>query len=270
MKQKTRRILRVTLCATLALCSFLVLLAPQIAERLTRTNFYETAQLNTVCIDVPEGWGTGFAIRRTNRNGNPRLFVWTARHVVHGVDKLSALVFIRDADHKRVSSIRLDVKRVWETDADAALLWVDCPVGFFTGLQFDKTLPPLGSDLFAVGNGYGPAYDGIVTKGIVSQFGIVRNPERGLDWEVTDATTTEFNGGVSGGAVFSERTHKIVGIAVGSTHHGMNVYLPTREILRAAQAAGIEWAVFGDECPTDEELQRKPPARSVWQLLFGR
>ena len=268
MKQKAPSVLRRirnNLCIILALC---LSLAPLVSRMLPQTNFYETVQLNTVLVDVPDGWGTGFAIRRINKNGNQRLFVWTARHVVHALTPVSVVIFVRDAEHRRVSSIRLDVKRVWETDADAALLWIDCPAGMFTGIEFDRELPALGSDIFAVGNGDGPVYDGVVTKGIVSQFGIPPNPARGLDWEVIDATTTEFNGGVSGGAVISERTHKVVGIAVGSTHHGMNVYLPTREVLRSAKAAGIEWAVFGAECPTDEELLKKPSA-NLWRTFFG-
>lgn len=233
------------------------------------SNFYESAQFNTVLVDVPDGWGTGFAIRRTNPNGNPRLFVWTARHVVHGISDVSAIVYVRDSEHKRISTIRLSVKRVWETSADAALLWLDCPAGLFTGgLEFDTKLPALGQPVFAVGNGDGPVYDGIVTSGIVSQFGIPQNSEHGISWEVTDATTAELNSGVSGGAVFSERTHKVIGIAVGSTHHGMNVYLPTREILKAARESKIEWAVFGNSCPADSELIPKP-TRSIWNILFG-
>jgi S1-C subfamily serine protease len=267
VKKKTQRVelCLVLILIFLLLASFIRLLTPE-------PNYYERAQLNTALVDVPNGWGTGFAVRRTNPNGNPRLFIWTARHVVHShpQSKIELAIFLRDAEHRRISAVPLTVKRVWELDADAALLWVDCPVGMFTGLQFDMRTPELGEPVFAVGNAHGPGYDGSVLQGIVSQFGVAKAEEHGIGWDMTDLTTAAFQPGVSGGPVVSERSHNVIGIAVGSSQHGSNVYLPTREILRSAREAGLEWAVLGSVCPADVDLIAEPDGFELMKELFEK
>lgn len=233
-------------------------------------NFYETAQLGTVLIDVPDGWGTGFVIKRKNALGQTRIFIWTAKHVVENEPRVNVAVLLRDADHKRFSTLSFPVQRVWKTDSDCALLWIDAPAAMFSSLRFDEKLPKLGAPVFVCSNHYGPVYDGAITDGIVSQFGVAQNRKRGIGWPMTDQTTAAINPGCSGGAVFSSGTHGVIGMAVGTSGDGVSVYIPERVIAESARKAGIAWAVDDKRCPPDSQLVLGPVVdalEKLWLLL---
>lgn len=235
-------------------------------------NFYETAQRGSVIIDIPGGWGSGVIIKRKNALGQTRIFVWTARHVVADENEVAVMVGVRNSQHFRVGTLKYPVGRVWETQADAALLWIDAPAdNFETALRFDDELPALGQRVFACTNPHGIVYDGVLTDGIVSQFGVAYNPRVGIVWEMADVTTAAFSPGSSGGPLFSERTHGIIGISVGTAGNGVNVYLPTRVINRAARNAGVGWAVdSGGICPPDSQLKLGPVVKAlekIWKNL---
>ena len=249
---------------SVAIAALAISLALSVSTPRTTYNFYETAQLSTVLVDVPDGWGSGFVIKRRNSSGT-RLFVWTAGHVVDDAPATGVIVFIRTPEGNRVGQIRYPVIRTWRTDADAALLQIEAPAENFPDISIDADRPALGQPVFAVGNHHGSTYDGTITVGIVSQFGVARNDEKGLTWDLADQTTAEFNRGSSGGPVFSEHSHGVIGIAVGTSGNGINVYLPSRAIARAASAAGIGWAVTGETCPEDAELRALPI--DVWTRI---
>lgn len=250
-----------TVCLLLAIACLIVFTKP------AALNVYTRAQLGTVLIDVPGGWGTGFVIRRTNPDGNSRVFVWTARHVVEDEPGVSVMVFVRDAEHRRLPAIRFPVLRVWKMyHTDAALLWVDASPAAFVACEFDEKLPALGDKLFVCANSFGPIYDGMITDGIVSQFGLVFNPARGIDWPMSDQMTAAVSPGGSGGPVFSQNSNRVIGMAVGTAGNSINVYLPTRELLRAATEANVAWAIHGESCPSDERLRDLAPV-DVWDFI---
>lgn len=91
-------------------------------------NQYEKAQIQTVLVRTPEGTGTGVVVQRANTFKQPRLFVWTAAHVVGDFHQVE---IVRPG---RENFAKVDCETVWsalviarDEHIDIALLWLDSP-----------------------------------------------------------------------------------------------------------------------------------------------
>ena len=224
-----------------------------------RSNPAVSAQKATVSVKAKTGEGSGVVIRRENRFGQPRLFVWTAAHVVDGADDYAVVSrqIIRNEGHK-VGTLDFKAKLILRSDAsvDLALLWLDAPLGYFSGAEFDTGELRIGQPLYHVGNFFGETFDDSFSTGVLSQFGA----HPGKDWPWGDAfldqMTTLIVPGSSGGPVFNAENDKLVGIAVGwAGLPGISFFVPLRTIIPFSHQTGFDWAVYGSWCPTDAELR---------------
>lgn len=219
-----------------------------------KTN-YTTAQLATVMVETDDGYGSGVVVKRLNSAGEVRLFVWTVNHVMGNFHEALIKLHVRNNGNKVGTSIFHAREIYSDKDDDLALLWLDAPATFFPSVEFGGVSPlEVGDRVYAVGNAYGSVYDGTVTQGIISQVGISYMPDHGLEWRVADQTTAAVSPGMSGGPVFSEKSGKVIGLAVGTNGNGINVFLPVRAIEEFVFCRGIEWALSDGECPSDEKL----------------
>lgn len=215
---------------------------------------FNTAQDSTVIVKSPSGAsGSGSVIRRVNRDGSPRLFVWTAAHVVDDADTFGIESRVRNAGFER-DAANFAVFVVFRAPAeDIALLALDAPDGFFRYAQFDNVEQrPIGSEVFHVGNFFGAdAFDDSVSWGRISQIGV--RPDAGWDWKSIDQADMVIIPGSSGGPLFSSESNRILGIVVGWPRMpGINFYVPLRTIRKVSP----EWAVYGNDCPSDQWLDK--------------
>lgn len=177
------------------------------------------------------------------------VFVWTAAHVVEGVNEVLVVQPIRSMFEK-VGSIEVKARVVVRNEAnDVALLQVEgSPIRLFHGARFDKNMPPpRGTKLFHCGNFFGKIFDGSISTGVVSQIGVQSAPES--PWPVIDQTDLLILPGSSGGPIFRDDNQKVVGLATGIFGGHVNVYVPVR-VLRATAA----WAVDDTICPSLVDL----------------
>lgn len=221
-------------------------------QRVAERRSYEHMQQSTVLIVASDGSGSGVVIERW-----PHSFIWTANHVVENDSEVGVKQFIR-AGGRKVGEVVFKARVIArDAERDIALLWLDCPVGFFRAADFaDDSISMVGTPLTHVGNVLGGEFDGSVSTGIVSQVGV--HPEKsGWPWTqpLDQGTFAAFYGG-SGGPVFYQRSHKVAGLLVGGlVGKGYINYVPVREISKFARKAGVSWAVNGRGCPSDGLLE---------------
>lgn len=233
-------------------------------------NPFETAQLQTVLIVRPDGGqGSGVIFKRVNRDGNTRLFVWTAAHVVKGVDRVDVVRYVRNEGDK-VGELRFKALIVDRSDSlnDVALLWLNAPASQFEAAEFEFDSPRVGDVLFHVGNFFGGDFDGSVSRGVLSQIGV--HPHLGWLWNVTDQYAGAAVPGSSGGPVFDLRG-RVVGLIVGGAgagQWGFVSFVPVRVISAFARGSGISWAVRGGYCPNDDTLKQRVINSSDAQKLI--
>jgi len=213
-------------------------------------NKYEQAQNATVLIESAHGFGSGFVVQR-----GPRLFVWTAAHVVRECNLLKIRQVIRFEGHKVGESAFLATVIARDEKLDLALLYLDAPGNYFSPVRFSHTdVLPVGVELYHVGNFAGPRLDGSVSTGILSQIGISPGFD-GWPWPVVDQMTTIIVPGSSGGPVFTGNG-SVVGVAVGHVSPGVEFFVPLRAMILFTQQHNVRFALGANYCPSDGELYR--------------
>src|ERR1044071_7357055 len=126
---------------------------------------YERAQAQTILVETDHGFGSGVVIERQGR-----VFVWTAAHVVKNTAKVVCHRALRYRGQKAGEMVFPGHVLVRLPGVDAALLLLEAPPQALAGAQWGDSAPlAVGTPLFHVGNLYGPAFDGSVTVGVVSQ-----------------------------------------------------------------------------------------------------
>lgn len=221
-------------------------------------NRFETAQSQTLLVESPESWGSGIVVTRTNSYGNFRIFLWTASHVIGDApyDLQAHKVFRFEGSKAGKASFIARVIGV-SSELDIALLWVDAPPAFdIAGAEFAGVAPlRVGTPIFHVGNFLGTRFDGSVSTGIISQLGVHPGyPQEQWPWALLDQTDSTAMPGSSGGPM-STHDGLVVGILVAGEAPTVNCFVPNRVIARWARSQFLEWAMYGDECPTDVELE---------------
>lgn len=211
-------------------------------------HFPEKTQLASVLIKSDEGSGSGVVIKRQDK-----LFVWTAGHVVAKDSSVKVIIFARDHNKQRALALVFNATVIGRLEkADSALLRLYAPPQFFSDVEFDPSIPLAGDRVLVVSSPHGREHDSMITDGVISQFGFDLTEEANdPKWTLIDMTSAAINPGSSGGAVYDLRTEKIIGLAVGTEGDGINFYLP----VRAMQGQGFDWALFGNDCPTEAQLE---------------
>jgi S1-C subfamily serine protease len=214
---------------------------------------YGKEQLATVILRDAEGTGSGAVVRRTNSQGNTRLFIWTAAHVVSASDEVVVETKVRN-EYRKVGTVSFKARVIMRAPAeDIALLWLDAPEGFFNYVQFDDVgQRDIGAEVFHVGNFLG-SMDDSVSWGRVSQQGV----DGGNIWRSIDQADMVILPGSSGGPLFSHDSRRILGIVVGWPRQpGVCFYVPLRTIRGVALRDSVYWAVYGDFSPEDSALDK--------------
>lgn len=230
-------------------------------------NKYQTAQESVALLETDTGYGSGFIIQRWSiADSKPRLFVWTAAHVVRGSDTVKVrrtLHFNGTKAGEMIFSAKVILRL---RNADAALLWVDAPPGAFAAVEFSATEPVIGSSIFHVGNLL-KEFDSSVSRGIVSQTG-VRPAGSEWPWEVVDQTDLNITPGSSGGPVF-DNSGKVIGIVVGGPaqgRSGIGCFVPVRALL--ADPVSATWAISGSKwCAPDSLLDVMAKAAELPKVI---
>lgn len=233
----------------------------------------ERAARSEVLIRTTLGTGSGVTLVRTTKAGNKVVFVWTAGHVVAGLNEVLVVQPIRN----RVSHIGEKTFRAMVVMRDArldiALLQLDSSASkYFSNAKFDGNEPPaLGSRIFHIGNFFGNFADGMVSEGVLGQTGVGVGVE-GFPWPVADATTMGIVPGCSGGPVFRSDNGRVIGLVVGARRDAcLSIFVPVRALRLLAS-----WAVDNTHCPGLSallELQARarvePPKENIIDLLGG-
>lgn len=220
-------------------------------------NEFIKAQRQTVLIENDGGSGSGVVIRRENKDGKVRLFIWTADHVMRGYDTAKVRQYIRH-EGRRAGFVEYTAKVIGRSPAkDCALLWLNAPGDAFGAAEFDSLTPPVvGSEMLHVGNVLGKDFDGSVSVGVLSQVAVAPERVQGWPWGVVDQITCQALFGGSGGPVFKRSNQKVAGLLVGGlVGSGYITYTPVREIYDYAKKNGLFWAVYGDFAPSDVLLE---------------
>jgi len=229
-------------------------------QRLSERDSYARMQESTALVVASDGQGSGVVIERGSR-----VFIWTANHVVDKSSEVVVKRFIR-TEGRKVGEISFRARLIArDAERDIALLWVDCPAGFFRAAKFGGGILPVGVRLTHVGNVLGAEFDGSVSSGILSQVG-VRPDDPAWPWRhpTDQGTFSAFYGG-SGGPVFYK--DKVVGILVGGlVGRGYINYVPVREILVFARKNGLSWSVYGSRCPSDDALNELVSRTAVFSI----
>jgi len=213
-------------------------------------NRYEHAQSQTVFIQAPESSGSGFVIERISvSDGKPRLFIWTAAHVVDDCDEVSVHRILHYNGH-RSGKMVFSAKVILRLSCDSALLSLNAPPGAFAPASFANRAPlPIGTPIFHVGNFLGILFEGSVSHGYTSQVGLSVGP-----WSAVDQADISAAPGASGGPVFLDTSGAVLGILVGgpaAASRGIVCYVPVRIFEQAAVDQHFGWAVRGRYCPDD-------------------
>lgn len=250
----------VSLCLVATL--LVILLTPDkpvVAFHSTGNKFQDAQeQVGLVSYKTPEGAtasGSGVVIRRISiTDGKPRLFVWTAKHVVSDTDEVSFRRILHYNGTKKGEMVFTAKVLFRLPNTDAALLWLDAPPEAFAASSFAtaEAIAP-GSAVFHVGN-FLRQFDGSVSRGTVSQTGI--KPEILFwPWALVDQTDLRILPGSSGGPIFSEASGKVIGLIVGGPNQGtlgIGCYVPVRVLI--ADCGAGSWAIYGRFCPSDDLL----------------
>jgi len=165
-----------------------------------------------VTIFANAGQGSGFAVGRGDQ-------ILTAAHVVSG----SKFVKVATVDGQQYYGEVLHANAV----RDLALIKLDR--GQLKPLAIAASVPPEGSEVYAVGSPMGEKFSMSVTKGIVSGL---RN-EAGMDYLQSDVNVLP---GSSGGPLL-DADGNVIGVALGGIAFagapvGMNFFTPARDLLK--------------------------------------
>lgn len=208
-------------------------------------------QEQIVLLKLSDGQGSGVVIERENADGDKRVFIWTAEHVVKGHTKVQIIKSIR-TEGNRVGESTFSAEVIGRDDAkDLALLWVHAPAGFFRAAEFAPREPiQVGTPLVLAGNVSGSTFDDSLSLGIMSGIGY-----KTRNWELTDQAALAGYFGCSGGPIFRQNERDVVGITVGMIPgSGFMQFVPVRIIENFANENVLHWAVRGDWCPGDKLL----------------
>lgn len=224
-----------------------------VAYQPAHLNRYEKAQTQTVLVKSETGTGSGFVIERKSVEDNqPRLFIWTAAHVVDDVDEVEVHRILHYNGH-RAGEMVFKARVLLRLPTDAALLFLNAPPGVFTPVEFSDGAPPrVGTPIFHVGNFLGLLFEGSVSHGYSSQVGLTAGP-----WSAVDEADLSAAPGASGGPVYLDATGQVLGILVGgpdSATKRIVCYVPVRVFERGAKEKQFGWAVRGHYCPADAML----------------
>lgn len=219
---------------------------------------YERAKAQTVLLrDGDKGSGSGFVVRRyTLDTHEPRLFVWTAKHVAEGAGELSAEQFYHSGGRK-LGKQTFRARKIYEfPDIDVALLVLDAPDDKVGHGNFADSLPVVpGTPVFQTGNFYGDRFDNTLTFGRMAQTG-VRPKDEDFPWRITDQADINVAPGCSGGPVFN-MAGEVIGLVGGGPTRGLEgvcLFIPVREIVQQATEKDFMWAVNGSWCPSDKTI----------------
>jgi S1-C subfamily serine protease len=214
---------------------------------------YEAPRAATVKIKGA-GTGTGVLIRRiTIDTRQPRLFAWTAKHAVVGVNEVSAIRVYHGSNGKYTQVISPGTV-IYRSECDAALVSVEGSLELYGYAEFDLTDNPIGTPIFHVGNLLGD-FDTSLTQGIISQRNLNRSVAPGWPWDLTDQSDLVICPGSSGGPVFSSRG--IIGLVVGGPEQGklgIACYVPVRLLLAETTKDHMDWSIVGKYCPSDKTV----------------
>jgi S1-C subfamily serine protease len=220
---------------------------------------YASAQRANPIIQTTRGSGSGVVVRRTNVNGQTRLFVWTAAHVVRDMNEVKIESRVRN-EFRKVGNVTFTARPIFrDAKNDLALLWLDAPDGYFDYVRFDSVNHPIGTEVYHVGNFLGSMrFDDSVSWGRVSNLGIKPEEFEGWPWaNPIDQADMVILPGSSGGGLFSTESRRVIGIVVGwPTMPGVCFYVPLRTLVSVTQEAGYDWAVYGGACPRDSLLDK--------------
>jgi S1-C subfamily serine protease len=231
----------------------------------------ERAARSEVLIRSALGTGSGVTLIRYTKAGNKVVFVWTAGHVVVGLNEVLVVKPIRNRVSKIGEKTFKAVVVMRDERLDIALLQLDSSAAaHFASAEFDGNQPPaLGSRIFHIGNFFGDFADGLVSEGVLGQTGVGAGIE-GFPWPVADATTMVTAPGSSGGPIFRGDNSKVIGLLVGGRRDvPLNIFVPVRAMRTLAP-----WAVDNTYCPSLGELltlqvraRVEPPKETLLDLL---
>lgn len=110
---------------------------------------------------------------------------------------------------------------------DVAL--IKCPESIFSPLSITLLIPPLGSNLYAIGSPLGEKYEQTISKGIVSGF----RKTDDINYIQSDVA---INPGSSGGPIINENGN-VIGIAVAKLMNadGISFIIPIKDALKALE-----------------------------------
>jgi S1-C subfamily serine protease len=224
-----------------------------------------SAKSVSMLVDTPSGSGTGVTVKRENLHGDTRVFLWTAAHVICDSPlSVHAKIIFRESGQK-AGSAEFPARLLFVDPAtDLALFWVHVPAAFTHSAVFSTDPPAVGDPIFHVGNFLGENFDNSVSVGIVSQLNVLPSLP-GWFWPSVDQADITVLPGGSGGGVFSATSGEVVGIMVAGLP-GVAAYVPTRTVIEVATAAGLEWSVSGEYCPSDTGLTA---LADLWDALFS-
>lgn len=213
-------------------------------------NKFERAQDSCVLIENPnKSSGSGFPVQC-----GPKLFVWTAAHVVSAVNETKVTQVIRSEGFKAGEIFFPAVVVARDSESDLALLWVQhAPLNYFSPIKFaSNSIPRVGAPVYHAGNFLGRAFDRSVSQGIISQTGV--DVPR---WRTVDQANLAVIYGSSGGPLFDE-SENVLGVIVGLHPRipGITFFVPVREVESFGKLHNVSWAMKGTWPATDEELKR--------------
>lgn len=230
---------------------------------------YEALQSETVTVDTDDGTGSGVVIVRGDRT-----FVWTAAHVVTHFSSVDVKQSFRYNGATAGEQI-FPAQVICRMDNDIALLWVHCPPGKLAGARWTSDSVGVGCSVISIGTLNGK-FDGSVSIGIVSQVGVSQGSH--MPWKCADQATTVVYPGASGGPIFFQG--QIAGLVVGWPGlPQVSLFVPVRDIYRAARESNILWAMWGRECPCSDKVLKDavksaaPPEQDVdafLKMLLGK
>lgn len=213
---------------------------------------HELAQRQTVLVVSGRAQGSGVVVSRANETGK-RFFVWTAAHVVKDSYDVTIKQIIRHEGRKSGEIVFTGQVLFSDSQLDVALIWLHCPPGIFTGIEFaSPEVSQINTPVFHVGNWFGAGFDGSFSKGVISQIG-VKPDFLGWDWPLLDQAALVATPGSSGGGIFRESDGKVLGLVVaGPGPWGFVCYVPVRLF---ESHSVFHYAAWGDTCPADSTLQ---------------
>lgn len=228
-----------------------------------RLNKYQHAQRATLLVEASTGYGTGFVVQRGNK-----LFVWTANHVIGNDNEVKIRSIIRFASTKVGESTFAAKVIARDAAMDIALLHLEAPPSYFESVTFGPiAAADVGTEVYHVGNFFGPALDNSVSTGIVSQVG-VSDDSFSWQWIIADQASCAIVSGSSGGPIFSG-DGKVIGVAV-ARRDVASFFVPVRALAVFAEANNVRFALDADEAPSYSKLNALANRAALTKVLPHR